>query len=208
MSKIIGYLRVSKTDQDTKSQKLVIHEYAMKHNMQIDEFVSIKVSSRKDRKARRIDELMNLLEGGDTLIVAELSRLGRSIGEIARLVDAFIANKIKFIALKEGIKLNGNGDKDIHTTAMIGLFSMFAEIERKLISERTKEALQARKAAGVTLGRPKGPGRSKLDPHKEEIITLLKMGSPKTLIAKKYKTTAPNLHNWLRKHKIDVQPEL
>ena len=80
-------------------------------------------------------------------------------------------------------------------------FSMAAEIERDLISSRTKEALKARKAAGVKLGRPKGPGKSKLDPHREAIIALLKNGSTKTWVAKKYDCTLPNLYNWLKKNK-------
>jgi DNA invertase Pin-like site-specific DNA recombinase len=82
-------------------------------------------------------------------------------------------------------------------------FSMAAEIERDLISSRTKEALKARKAAGVQLGRPKGPGKSKLDPHKDEIVALLKNGSTKTFVADKYKCSLPNLYNFLKKNNIE-----
>ena len=78
---------------------------------------------------------------------------------------------------------------------------MIAEIERDLISERTKKGLRARKEAGVKLGRPKGPGKSKLDPHKEEIIALLTNISTKTFIAKRYGCSVPNLFNWLKKNK-------
>jgi DNA invertase Pin-like site-specific DNA recombinase len=87
------------------------------------------------------------------------------------------------------------------------VFSIAAEIERDLISKRTKEALAARKAAGVKLGRPRGPGRSKLDKHREEIIALLKNGSTKAHVARKYSTTQPNLYNWLKKNKIRVKAE-
>jgi DNA invertase Pin-like site-specific DNA recombinase len=87
-------------------------------------------------------------------------------------------------------------------------FSIAAEIERDLISKRTKEALKARKAQGIKLGRPKGPGKSKLDQYREEIIALLKNGSTKAYVAKKYKTTPPNLYNWLKKNGIDVEPDL
>jgi len=83
---------------------------------------------------------------------------------------------------------------------VLTMFAMIAEIERDLISERTKEGLRARKAAGVKLGRPKGPGKSKLDPYKEEIIALLGNGSTKTFVAKRYKTSVPNLFNWLNQN--------
>jgi DNA invertase Pin-like site-specific DNA recombinase len=91
---------------------------------------------------------------------------------------------------------------------MAVVFSMAAEIERDLISSRTKEALRARKAAGVKLGRPKGPGKSKLDKHEEEIIALLKTGSTKTYLARKYETSLPNFYNWLKKNEITVKAEL
>ena len=78
-------------------------------------------------------------------------------------------------------------------------FSIAAEIERDLISKRTKEALRAHREKGVKLGRPKGPGKSKLDEYREEIIALLKNGSTKTYITKRYGSTLPNLYNWLKK---------
>ena len=77
-----------------------------------------------------------------------------------------------------------------------------------MISKRTKEALRARRANGVKLGRPKGPGKSKLDAYHEEIVALLKNGATKSYVAKKYETTLPNLYNWLKKHEIDTTPIL
>jgi DNA invertase Pin-like site-specific DNA recombinase len=82
-------------------------------------------------------------------------------------------------------------------------FSMAAEIERDLISARTTEALRARKASGLPLGRPKGPGKSKLDQFKPEIEALLANGSTQRFIAKRYKTTPANLSNWIKKHEIE-----
>lgn len=81
-------------------------------------------------------------------------------------------------------------------------FSMAAEIERDLISQRTKEALRARKSRGEKLGRPPGPGRSKLDKYRAEIEALLANGSTQKFIADRYDTTPGNLHNWLKKHAI------
>ncbi|MGA3119008.1 MAG: hypothetical protein ABSF90_31880 [Syntrophobacteraceae bacterium] len=86
---------------------------------------------------------------------------------------------------------------------MLGLVS---EIERDLISLRTKESLAARKAAGVKLGRPKGPGKSKLDPFRPEIVALLRNGSPKSFVAKRYQVSEPTLYNWIDKNGIDATP--
>ncbi len=137
------------------------------------------------------------------LLLSELSRLGRSVGQIIQIVDALIKNEVQFIALKEGIKVDGK--QDIQTKSMITLMSLFAEIERDLTSERTKQGLIAARKKGKILGRPKGSGKSKLDPFKLEIESLLKNGSSKTFIAKRYKTTLPNFYKWLKKHKISIK---
>ncbi|MGA7878646.1 MAG: hypothetical protein WCA08_23500, partial [Desulfoferrobacter sp.] len=88
------------------------------------------------------------------------------------------------------------------------VFAMAAEIERDLISQRTKEGLRAIKAKGIKLGRPKGPGKSKLDQYRPEIEALLKNGSTKAFIAKRYKVTQPTLFNWLKKNKINIEAEV
>jgi len=120
------------------------------------------------------------------LIVSELSRMGRSVGEIIAILDTLVKKHIRFLSVKEGIHLYSFQDsEDIQTKVMITLFGLFAEIERKLISMRTKEALATAKAAGKKLGRPKGIlGKSKLDSRKEEIMQLLALGVPKTIIAR------------------------
>ena len=124
--------------------------------------------------------------------------------EIMEMLSIAKEKGIYIYAVKGGWELNGS----IQSKVMAMAFSIAAEIEHDLISKRTKEALKARKAKGIKLGRPKGPGKSKLDKFREEIIALLKNGSTKTYVAKKYSTTPPNLHNWLRKNKINVKPEL
>ena len=144
------------------------------------------------------------LKEGDRLIVPELSRLGRSMLEIMEMLSIARQKGIYIYAVKGGWELNGS----IQSKVMAMAFSIAAEIEHDLISKRTKEALNARKAQGIKLGRPKGPGKSKLDQFREEIIALLKNGSTKKYVASKYRTTPPNLHNWLKKNKIDVKPEL
>jgi DNA invertase Pin-like site-specific DNA recombinase len=86
------------------------------------------------------------------------------------------------------------------------MLGMFAEVERDLVSLRTKEALAARKKAGVKLGRPKGPGKSRLDPFRPEIIALLRNGSAKNFVAKRYAVSEPTLYNWIAKNGIDATP--
>jgi DNA invertase Pin-like site-specific DNA recombinase len=198
LSKAIGYLRVSTSDQDADNQRLEILEYAHRNKISIDDFISINISSRADTKTRRIDELMNLLNAGDTLIVAEISRLGRSVGQVATMVDQLNQNKIKFIAIKENIKLNGDGKKDIQTTVMVSMFSLFAEVERQLISERTKAGLAAARAKGKLLGRPKGSlGKTKLDGKEEFIKYELKYGVAKSAIARKLDVSRGSLVNFV-----------
>ncbi len=100
------------------------------------------------------------------------------------------------------VKGNWQLDQSIQSNIIAMAFSMAAEIERDLISQRTKEALRAKKAAGVRLGRPKGPGKSKLDAFRPEIEALLANGSTQKFIAKRYQTTEANLHNWLKKRGV------
>lgn len=136
-------------------------------------------------------------------MVSELSRLGRSVGQIIQIVDNLIKKQVRFIAVKESIRINGT--QNIQTKTMITLFGLFAEIERDLISERTKQGLLAAKKKGKLLGRPRGPGKSKLDRFKPEIEALLKNGSSKTFVAKKHKTSLPNLYKWMKKHGIPLK---
>ena len=184
--KTVAYLRVSKDTQDVNNQRLAILQFAQRERIQVDVFIEVTVSSRKPAKERKIDMLLEELIEGDTLIVSELSRMGRSVGEIVTIVDTLVKKRISFFAVKEGICLDGSRDcEDIQTKVMITLFGLFAEIERKLISMRTREALAAAKAAGKKLGRPKGIlGKSKLDNQREEIIRLLALSVPKTIIAR------------------------
>jgi DNA invertase Pin-like site-specific DNA recombinase len=122
--------------------------------------------------------------------------------EIMEILSVAKEKGIEVFAVKNNWSLNGS----IESKVVAMVFSMAAEIERDLISQRTKEALKARKAMGIKLGRPVGPGRSKLDKHKDEIIALLRNGSTKSFVAQKYRTTPPNLYNWIKKNNLDVRP--
>lgn len=181
-AKTIGYIRVSTDQQTTENQKLAILEYANANNMTVDEWVEIEVSSRKSTKQRKVDELLSKVKTGDTIIVSELSRLGRSVGQIATLVDALIKENVFLRALKDNIHINGKMDNG--TLAQVTLFSLMAELERNFISERTKEGLNRARAEGKLLGRPKGHGKSVLDGKESEIKGYLEKELPVASIAK------------------------
>ena len=199
--KTLAYLRVSKDTQDTNNQRPAILEFARVERLEVHEFVELCVSSRRSAKARKVDLLLAHLAPGDTLIVSELSRLGRSVGEIITLVDMLVTRQIRVFALKEGLRLTGV--HDLQTTVMVTLFGLFAEIERTLLSMRTKEALAAAKAAGKRLGRPRGvPGKSKLDGKEEEIKALLALRVSKASIAKITGVDRATLYHFIRSRRL------
>ena len=146
--KTVAYLRVSTRSQDLANQKLAILEFSQKRRFPIDQFIESRISSRKSPLERRIDEMLGTLQPGDRLLVSELSRLGRSLSQVIQIVETLVRRKIRFIAIKEGIEFDGK--QDLRTKVMIALFGLFAEVERDLISERTKEGLAAAKAKGET----------------------------------------------------------
>jgi DNA invertase Pin-like site-specific DNA recombinase len=144
--KTIAYLRISTASQNTDTQRLAILDYAYQHHMTIDEFVVTQASSRRSPANRGIDSLIARLQPADTLLVSELSRLGRSLSQIVQIIDQLIEQQVRFIAIKENIELEGS--QDLKTKMMVAMFGLFAEIERDLISERTKEGLAAARAKG------------------------------------------------------------
>ena len=174
MAKIIAYLRASTDKQDLNNQKLEILEYARKNHLEVDDFIQITISSRKTSKDRRIDEMVLSLNGADTLIVTELSRLGRSTAEIIGLINALVKKEVRVIAIKQNLDIKQH---DMNSKIITALFSLFAELERDLISVRTKEALASKKAQGVQLGKPKGTiQKSKFDKDIIKIKELLVLG--------------------------------
>ncbi len=147
-------------------------------------------------RQRKVADVLESLKANDTLIVSQLSRLGRSMLECMEILSIAVQKGINVYAVKGNWQLDGSIQSKIIAMA----FSMAAEIERDLISQRTTEALRYKRAQGIKLGRPKGPGKSKLDAYRLEIESLLANGSTQKFIAKRYKTTPANLHNWLTKH--------
>lgn len=196
--KTLAYLRVSTEEQDLEKNKTDILKLAHEHRLGQVEFVEEKVSGKVSWKKRKLAEVIGDLQTGDNLLVSELSRLGRSMLECMEILSIATERGIHVYAVKGNWKLDGTLQSKIVAMA----FSIAAEIERDLISSRTKEALRHRKASGLPMGRPKGSGKSRLDPYQPEIEGMLKNGSTKTFIAKRYGVSKAAFHNWLKKHGI------
>lgn len=183
-NKTIAYLRVSTDKQTVDNQRAEISNYATANKILIDEFIETEISSKKSTKDRRIDELILKLNKDDTLIVSELSRLGRSTQQVLEIIDIILKKGITIIFIKQNLKVS-NDTNDITSKVMITLFSLFSELERDLISNRTKEALKSRKNKGQILGRKKDSlSKSKYDFKANEIITLFNKQIPATTIIK------------------------
>lgn len=181
MGKIVAYLRASTDKQDLNHQKLELLEFARKKSLSIDEFMEITISSRKTSKQRRVDELVERLDQADTLMVTELSRLGRSTSEVIELVNTLAKRDVRVIICKQNLDIS---QQDINSKVSLTLFSLFAELERDLISLRTKEALASKKRHGQILGKPKGTiQKSKFDKDVDRIKELLSYGLSKRKIA-------------------------
>lgn len=198
LSHTTAYLRVSTIDQDLEKNKADILQLA--NNLQLGNvyFVEEKVSGKISWRKRKIAEIIESAQKGDNVIVSELSRLGRSMLECMEILSICSQRGINIYAVKGNWRL----DNSIQSKIVAMAFSMASEIERDLISKRTKEALDAKKRAGIKLGRPKGVGKSKLDQFRPEIEALLNNGSTQKFIANRYGTTEANLCLWMRKHKI------
>ena len=206
MSKILAYIRASSDKQDVKNQRYTILEYGRREQKHIDEFIEITISSRQNSRKRRIEELREKLESGDTLIVTELSRLGRSTGEVILLINELMVYDVTIIILKQNLHLSGD-IQDITSKVMVTLLALFAEIERDFISIRTKETLASKKAQGVVLGKPKGTIQSSMyDKDRERIEELVALGVPQKRISErhlKYGTTK-SLSYYIRTRKLKM----
>lgn len=206
MSKIFAYLRASTDKQDLDQQRLQILDYAQTHQLHIDEVVAITISSRKSAKDRRIDELQERLSAGDTLIVTELSRLGRSTGQIISLIDDLLQHDIRILVIKQHLVLDRN-QSDLQSLTMVTLLSLFAEMERMMISQRTKEALATKKSQGIKLGKPVGTLQESIyDKDRDRIVELLQLGvSVRRIATHHLKYGSPSsLHYYVTTRKLKV----
>ncbi|ACS79492.1 recombinase family protein [Maridesulfovibrio salexigens] len=197
MAKVTAYLRVSTTKQDVDNQELEILKYCSVRDIKVDTWFKLAMSSSKSMSKRRINELLNSLNEGDILLVSELSRLGRSLSQIVSIVDVLVSKKVEFIAIKQNIHIK-DGEQDISTKVMVSTFALMAEIEKDLLSSRTKVALAKRREQGLTLGRKKGSRSSKLDDRVDEIQSLLDRGLNKSSIGKIFGVTPQSMSYFIR----------
>jgi DNA invertase Pin-like site-specific DNA recombinase len=197
----VAYIRISTGGQDLDSQRLTILDYAHRQGLRVDTFVEARVSSRRAAVRRGLNTVLEQVHPGDLILVSELSRLGRSVGQIIQLVDHLIKQRVRLVAIKEHIELNGA--QDLQTKVMITMFGLFAEIERDLIAERTKEGLAAARAKGRLPGRPKGVlGTSKLTGREAEIQSLLAKTVSKASIAKILDVSRSTLHHFIESRRL------
>jgi len=178
---IIGYIRVSSAKQTVEHQRHEIEQFAKQNNIKIDTWVEETISSRQPLHKRKLGQLLNNLQSNDILIAAEISRLGRSMLEVMRILENCLNNNCQVWTLKEQYKL-GN---DIQSKVMAFAFGLSAEIERNLISQRTKSSLDNIRAAGKKLGRPFAAQSKKLkmSDNAARIRELLDSGASKYKIA-------------------------
>jgi DNA invertase Pin-like site-specific DNA recombinase len=171
---IYGYIRVSTDRQNTENQKFEIRNFAKQNNMIINEWIEEKVSSTQDLQKRKLGKLIGRAKEGDLIIASELSRLGRNLLQVMGMLNHLMNTGVRVWTIKDGYKL---GD-DISSKVLAFAFGLSAEIERKLISERTKEALARIKADGKALGRPAGRrnNKSKLANRASYVRRLLSLG--------------------------------
>ena len=179
-----GYIRVSTDKQTIENQKFEITNFCTREKLNVDGWIEETISGTKNYDKRKLGELLNIVKKGDLIICAELSRLGRNLFMIMEILNICMKKECRVWTIKDNYRL---GD-DIQSKVLAFAFGLSAEIERNLISQRTKEALARKKAEGIVLGRPKGaktsPERRKLHGKRELIRELLKNGTSQRKIAK------------------------
>lgn len=181
---IIGYLRVSTGRQNLANQQDEIRRFAESKNIQIDGWVTEVVSGKKKEKDRKLGKLLGRMKPGDMLIVTEISRLSRTLTDIMTIMGKCMNREIRLYTTKEGYTF----DDSINSKVLAFAFGLVAEIERNLISMRTREALALRKAEGQVLGRRKGSftKMNVLIQHRQEIIRMFNTGRSITDVCRRF----------------------
>lgn len=193
-----AYIRVSTDKQETENQKFEVLKYVNANRLGNVEMVEETVSGRKSWKDRKLGELVENLKEGDRLIITELSRLGRSMLEIMELLSILLRKGVEIHIVKNKQILKD----DLQSKVFAMAFSIASEIERELISQRTKEALARAKSEGKRLGRPKGIYSSKLDRHYHTIKELREKGVSISSIAKILGFSYSTVYAYLKKRGI------
>lgn len=195
---IYGYIRVSSDKQTVENQRFEITQFCNRENIQVDGWIEETISGTKSYTKRQLGNLLKKIKKDDLIICAELSRLGRNLFMIMEILNICMTKEAKVWTIKDNYRL---GD-DIQSKVLAFAFGLSAEIERNLISQRTKEALMRKKSEGVTLGRPKGrqnsTGKYKLSGKENKIKRLLNKGVSKRKIATICKVDRSTLDRFLK----------
>ena len=198
---IYGYIRVSTDKQTVENQKFEINNFCKNNNLEITSWIEETISGTKNVNERKLGYLLKKVKKDDIIICAELSRLGRNMFMIMSILNYCMDNEIKVWTIKDNYRL---GD-DLTSKVLAFAFGLSAEIERNLISQRTKEALARKKTEGIKLGRPNGSKSSyyKLSGKEDTIIKMLNKKISKVKIAKKLGVNRNTLYNFI-KNNIDL----
>lgn len=195
---IYGYIRVSSDKQTVENQRFEINNFCEREQLKIDGWIEETISGTKSYNKRELGKLLNRVQKDDLIICAELSRLGRNLFMIMEILNLCMNKECRVWTIKDNYRL---GD-DIQSKVLAFAFGLSAEIERNLISQRTKEALARKKAEGVVLGRPKGkktsPEKYKLHGKRILIEELLKNDVSQRQIAKICKVDRNTLARYIK----------
>ena len=191
---IYGYIRVSTDNQHTANQHHEIELFTANNTMKIDQWVEEIISSRKPLHERKLGKILKKLKKGDILIATELSRLGRNLLEVMGILQECLEKDCQIWTLKENYRLGA----DIQSKVLAFAFSLASEIERQLISERTKNSLQRLKDEGKHLGRPHGFSYRKLQKKHDKIKELLDKNVTKAEIARLMGCSWITLHRYIK----------
>lgn len=197
---VYAYIRVSTTYQTVQNQKLAIREYAKYHRLRNIQWIAETISGTKQPEKRKLGELLSKVQKDDVIIITEISRLGRSITMILNVLQTLLDKGVKVIAIKEGFELGDN----IQSKVLAFAFGLSAELERTLLSERTKLGLERAKKQGKQIGRRKGqkPKKYKLTGKCAYIKRERENGRSKLSLANELGVTWVTLNKFMQTHKI------
>lgn len=195
---IYGYLRVSTDKQSLENQKFEINRYCKRENISVDRWVTETISGTKNFEERKLGKMIKKLNKDDVLVCSEISRLGRNLFQIMMILNICMQKGIQVWTIKDNYHLG----TDIQSKVLAFAFGLLAEIERDLISQRTKEALARLKAEGKKLGREKGSlnRKHKLDGKQEEIKRMLSQKISQNKIAKLFGVSRLTMNKYVRQH--------
>lgn len=193
-----GYIRVSTDKQTVENQRYEIIRFCSHENIKIDSWIEETISGTQDYSKRKLGSLLKNVSKGDLIICAELSRLGRNLFMIMEILNLCLLKECRIWTIKDNYRL---GD-DIQSKVLAFAFGLSAEIERNLISQRTKEALARRKSEGIVLGRPSGAKNKKLKlSGMDDIIQeMIALGIKKYEIAEKLGVGRNTLTRFMKIH--------